>query len=127
MAFRDAQALAQALLESQTQGHLLWNYLIQAVGLACSGQVVLVIRPDIHGREQIFRLHLAKMRLDKPLEHFSERLAALTPGFAGAEIANICNEAALIAARTDKDAIGMADFESAVDRVIGGLEKKNKV
>ena len=57
----------------------------------------------------------------------SERLAALTPGFAGADIANVCNEAALIAARTDKSAVGMADFESAVDRVIGGLEKKNKV
>lgn len=67
------------------------------------------------------------MRLEKPLEHFSERLAALTPGFAGAEIANICNEAALIAARSDKDAIGMMDFEAAVDRVIGGLEKRNKV
>jgi hypothetical protein len=56
-----------------------------------------------------------------------ERLAALTPGFAGADIANVCNEAALIAARGDKEAVGMADFESAVDRVIGGLEKKNKV
>lgn len=67
------------------------------------------------------------MRLEKPLEHFSERLAALTPGFAGAEIANICNEAALIAARSDKDSIGMIDFEAAVDRVIGGLEKRNKV
>ncbi len=87
----------------------------------------MLCRPDIHGREQIFRLHLSKMRLEKPLEHFSERLAALTPGFAGAEIANICNEAALIAARTDKEAIGMADFEAAVDRVIGGLEKRNKV
>eukprot|EP00889_Picochlorum_renovo_P000330 jgi/Picre1/27360/NNA_000327.t1 len=56
-----------------------------------------------------------------------ERLAALTPGFAGADIANVCNEAALIAARANKDAISMVDFESAVDRVIGGLEKKNKV
>eukprot|EP00887_Chlorella_sp_A99_P001432 scaffold8.g1432.t1 len=56
-----------------------------------------------------------------------ERLAALTPGFAGADIANVCNEAALIAARANKDAVGMPDFEAAVDRVIGGLEKKNKV
>lgn len=57
----------------------------------------------------------------------AERLAALTPGFAGADIANVTNEAALMAARGNKDAVGMADFESAVDRVIGGLEKKNKV
>ena len=59
--------------------------------------------------------------------HYSERLAALTPGFAGADIANVTNEAALIAARGAKDAVGMIDFEQAVDRVIGGLEKKNKV
>ena len=61
------------------------------------------------------------------MEHYSERLAALTPGFAGADIANVANEAALIAARAQKDAVGMVDFENAVDRVIGGLEKKNKV
>ena len=61
------------------------------------------------------------------MEHYSERLAALTPGFAGADIANVANEAALIAARGAKDAVGMSDFENAVDRVIGGLEKKNKV
>lgn len=61
------------------------------------------------------------------MEHYSERLAALTPGFAGADIANVTNEAALIAARAVKDAVGMVDFENAVDRVIGGLEKKNKV
>lgn len=61
------------------------------------------------------------------MEHYSERLAALTPGFAGADIANVANEAALIAARAVKDAVGMVDFENAVDRVIGGLEKKNKV
>ena len=84
-------------------------------------------RPDIVGREQIFRVHLAKVKLDQPVEFYSERLAALTPGFAGADIANVCNEAALIAARSSKDAVGMVDFESAVDRVIGGLEKKNKV
>lgn len=61
------------------------------------------------------------------MEHYSERLAALTPGFAGADIANVTNEAALIAARGAKDFVGMVDFEQAVDRVIGGLEKKNKV
>jgi AFG3 family protein len=84
-------------------------------------------RPDINGREQIFRVHLAKIRLDAPVDAYSERLAALTPGFAGADIANVCNEAALIAARGDKAAVGLADFEAAVDRVIGGLEKKHKV
>lgn len=88
---------------------------------------VSIDRPDINGREEIFRVHLKKIKLDKPVEHYSERLAALTPGFAGADIANVCNEAALIAARANKDAISMVDFESAVDRVIGGLEKKNKV
>ena len=56
-------------------------------------------RPDINGREQIFRIHLAKLQLDRELTYYSERLAALTPGFAGADIANVCNEAALIAAR----------------------------
>ena len=88
---------------------------------------ISIDRPDITGREHIFRIHLAKLKLDKPMEHYSERLAALTPGFAGADIANVTNEAALIAARGAKDAVGMIDFEAAVDRVIGGLEKKNKV
>ncbi|KAL3140183.1 ATP-dependent zinc metalloprotease FTSH 10, mitochondrial [Trebouxia sp. C0009 RCD-2024] len=88
---------------------------------------ISIDRPDITGREHIFRIHLAKLKLDKPMEHYSERLAALTPGFAGADIANVTNEAALIAARGAKDSVGMVDFEQAVDRVIGGLEKKNKV
>ena len=57
----------------------------------------------------------------------AERLAALTPGFSGADIANVCNEAALHAARHTKASIDMTDFESSIDRVIGGLEKKNKV
>ena len=88
---------------------------------------VSIDRPDINGREEIFRVHLNKIKLDKPIEHYSDRLAALTPGFAGADIANVCNEAALIAARSNKESVGMVDFENAVDRVIGGLEKKNKV
>lgn len=88
---------------------------------------ISIDRPDITGREQIFRIHLAKLKLDKPVEYFSERLAALSPGFAGADIANVCNEAALIAARAGKDFVSMVDFEAATDRVIGGLEKKNKV
>eukprot|EP00884_Botryococcus_braunii_P009436 jgi/Botrbrau1/18494/Bobra.0072s0073.1 len=88
---------------------------------------ISIDRPDINGREQIFRIHLSKLRLDKPVEFYSERIAALTPGFAGADIANVCNEAALIAARSGKAAVQLVDFEAAVDRVIGGLEKKNKV
>eukprot|EP00803_Ostreobium_quekettii_P002176 evm.model.scf_1526.3 EVM.evm.TU.scf_1526.3 scf_1526:22105-28389(-) len=88
---------------------------------------ISIDRPDIKGREQIFRVHLAKLKLSQPLDYYSERLAALTPGFAGADIANVCNEAALIAARSGKAVIDLGDFESAVDRVIGGLEKANKV
>ena len=88
---------------------------------------ISIDRPDITGREAIFRIHLAKLRLDKDVGHYSERLAALTPGFAGADIANVANEAALIAARRGAPAVAMRDFEAAVDRVIGGLEKKNKV
>ena len=84
-------------------------------------------RPDITGREQVFRIHLAQLKLDKPLEYFSERLAALTPGFAGADIANVCNEAALIAARGESEGVAMVHFEAAVDRIIGGMEKRNKV
>jgi cell division protease FtsH len=87
---------------------------------------ISVDRPDIIGREQIFKVHL------KPLTKLAgdvdvHRLAAQTPGFAGAEIANVCNEAALIAARHGKDLVSMKDFQDAIDRVIGGLEKKNKI
>lgn len=88
---------------------------------------ITIDRPDITGREQIFRIHLDKLKLTRDIPYYSERMAALTPGFAGADIANVCNEAALIAARGSKDAIGLVDFEAAVDRVIGGMEKKNKV
>ena len=88
---------------------------------------ITIDRPDITGREQIFRIHLDKLKLTRDISYYSERMAALTPGFAGADIANVCNEAALIAARGSKDAIGLVDFEAAVDRVIGGMEKKNKV
>jgi AFG3 family protein len=84
-------------------------------------------KPDINGREQIFRIYLAKLKLDNEASFYSQRLAALTPGFAGADIANVCNEAALITARGDEKLITMLHFESAIDRVIGGLEKKNKV
>lgn len=83
--------------------------------------------PDIIGRRQIFNVHLRNLKVDIPASEIAERLAALTPGMSGADIANVCNEAALIAARYNKQMIGLVDFESAIDRVIGGLEKKSKV
>src|SRR5690606_24418116 len=86
---------------------------------------ISIDKPDIIGREAIFRVHLKPLKLDTEVD--SKKLAAQTPGFAGAEIANVCNEAALIAARRNKEAVDMQDFQDAVDRVIGGLEKKNKI
>ncbi|MCE0480789.1 ATP-dependent zinc metalloprotease FTSH 8, mitochondrial [Datura stramonium] len=87
---------------------------------------ITIDKPDIKGREQIFKIYLNKLKLDQEAAFYSQRLAALTPGFAGADIANVCNEAALIAARNESTIITMQHFESAIDRVIGGLEKKNK-
>jgi AFG3 family protein len=86
---------------------------------------ISIDKPDLIGREQIFKVHLKGKELAPEVD--PKKLSAQTPGFAGAEIANVCNEAALIAARKDKDKIDMTDFESAIDRVIGGLEKKNKL
>lgn len=88
---------------------------------------ISIDKPDIKGRDQIFQIYLKKLRLDNEPSYFSQRLAALTPGFAGADIANVVNEAALIAARSDQTTVTMEHFEGAIDRVIGGLEKKNKV
>ena len=81
--------------------------------------------PDLAGREQIFKVHLKNIKLSNDVRPHT--LAEMTPGFAGAEIANVCNEAALIAARKNKKSVEMDDFNSALDRVIGGLEKKNKL
>jgi cell division protease FtsH len=86
---------------------------------------ISVDKPDIKGREAIFKVHLKPLKKSPDLD--VKKLAAQTPGFAGAEIANVCNEAALIAARRGKKAVEMEDFEAAIDRVIGGLEKKNKI
>lgn len=86
---------------------------------------ISIDKPDIIGREAIFKVHLKPIKLHESVD--PKKLAAQTPGFAGAEIANVCNEAALIAARRDKKAVDMADFQDAIDRVIGGLEKKNKI
>lgn len=87
---------------------------------------ISVDRPDLQGREEIFKVHLQPLtKLSSDVD--AQKLAAQTPGFAGAEIANVCNEAALIAARHNKEAVDMQDFQDAIDRVIGGLEKKNKI
>ncbi len=86
---------------------------------------ISIDKPDLVGREQIFKVHLQGKELAQGVD--PKKLSAQTPGFAGAEIANVCNEAALIAARNNKDKIDMQDFQDAIDRVIGGLEKKNKL
>jgi AFG3 family protein len=81
--------------------------------------------PDILGREEIFKVHLRSIKVG--VDVLPNVLAEMTPGFAGADIANICNEAALIAARRNKSEVDLDDFNYALDRVIGGLEKKNKL
>ncbi|MFU2208120.1 ATP-dependent zinc metalloprotease FtsH [Solidesulfovibrio sp. C21] len=86
---------------------------------------VLVDKPDVAGREAILRVHAAKIILAPEVD--LSVIARKTPGFSGADLANAINEAALLAARKDKDAVGMADLEEAVDRIMGGLEKKNRV
>ncbi|GLC95823.1 ATP-dependent zinc metalloprotease FtsH [Cupriavidus sp. TA19] len=82
-------------------------------------------RPDLKGREQILKVHIKNVILTPDVD--LTKLAARTPGFAGADLANLVNEAALLAARKGKDAVGMTDFDEALDRIIGGLEKKNRV
>ncbi|MBX2888502.1 MAG: ATP-dependent zinc metalloprotease FtsH [Ferruginibacter sp.] len=86
---------------------------------------ISIDRPDLKGREAIFNVHLKPIKISQKLD--VHKLAEQTPGFAGADIANVCNEAALIAARKNKEAVDMSDFQDAIDRVIGGLEKKNKI
>jgi len=81
---------------------------------------VSIDKPDLIGREQIFKVHLKPVKLAEGVD--AKKLSAQTPGFAGAEIANVCNEAALIAARKNKEAVDMQDFQDAIDRVIGGLD-----
>jgi len=86
---------------------------------------ISIDKPDLVGREQIFKVHLQPIKTAEVVD--AKKLSAQTPGFAGAEIANVCNEAALIAARRNKTSVDMQDFQDAIDRVIGGLEKKNKI
>lgn len=86
---------------------------------------ISIDKPDVKGRETIFKVHLLPIKISQTLD--LHKLAEQTPGFAGADIANVCNEAALIAARKGKESVEMIDFQDAIDRVIGGLEKKNKI
>jgi len=86
-------------------------------------------KPDIKSRKEIFQVHLKPLKLiaNTNTEELAKKLAEITPGFSGADIANVCNEAALVAARRKAEAVEMADFDAAVDRVVGGIEKKTKV
>ncbi len=86
---------------------------------------IYVDLPDIRERKEIFEVHLKPLKKEEELD--TDFLAKQTPGFSGADIANVCNEAALIAARKNKKAVGKQDFLDAVDRIVGGLEKKNKI
>ena len=86
---------------------------------------IYVDLPDVRERKEIFKVHLKPLKTTKTLD--IDFLSKQTPGFSGADIANVCNEAALIAARKNKKSVGKQDFLDAVDRIIGGLEKKNKI
>lgn len=88
---------------------------------------ISIDRPTMDGRKQIFMVHLKKIVTNEDLPHLTGRLSALTPGFSGADIANCVNEAALIAARANAKSVEMTHFEQAIERVIGGLEKKSVV
>jgi AFG3 family protein len=88
-------------------------------------RMISIDKPDIVGREAIFKVHLKPLKLSADVD--PKELSSQTPGFSGADIANVCNEAALIAARRNKTAVDMLDFQEAMDRVIGGLEKKTKI
>jgi ATP-dependent metalloprotease FtsH len=88
-------------------------------------RLIYIELPDLNGREDIFKVHLKPLKLGQDVD--AKFLAKQTPGFSGADIANVCNEAALIAARRDKKSIERQDFLDAVDRIIGGLEKRNKI
>ncbi|MCB9203059.1 MAG: ATP-dependent zinc metalloprotease FtsH [Flavobacteriales bacterium] len=88
-------------------------------------RTIMVDLPDVKEREEIFKVHTKNLKMEKDFD--VEFMAKQTPGFSGADIANVCNEAALIAARNDKSTIGKQDFLDAVDRIVGGLEKKSKI
>ena len=91
-------------------------------------RIIDITLPDIEGRKQILLVHLSKLKLSSlnTIEEYAKRLATLTPGFSGADLANLCNEAGILAVRNDKDYVDNLDFERSTERVIGGLEKKTK-
>jgi cell division protease FtsH len=86
---------------------------------------VAIDRPDVRGREAILKVHIQGVKLGSDVD--LAKVAALTPGFVGADLANLINEAALLSARRDKKSVGMAEFQEAIDRIVGGLEKKNRM
>ncbi len=86
---------------------------------------VAIDRPDVRGREAILKIHAAEVTIGSDVD--LSKVAALTPGFVGADLANLVNEAALLSARRDKKSVGMLEFQDAIDRIVGGLEKKNRV
>lgn len=88
-------------------------------------RIIQVDLPELNERKEIFQVHLRPLKLGEDVE--VEFLAKQTPGFSGADISNVCNEAALVAARKNKEVVEKQDFLDAVDRIIGGLEKKSKV
>ena len=86
---------------------------------------VAIDRPDVRGRQAILQVHAKEVKLSADVD--LARIAALTPGFVGADLANLVNEAALLSARRNKDSVGMTEFQDAIDRIVGGLEKKNRM
>jgi cell division protease FtsH len=86
---------------------------------------VAIDRPDVRGREEILKVHVKEVKLAAEVD--LGKVAALTPGFVGADLANLVNEAALLSARRNKGSVGMAEFQDAMDRIVGGLEKKNRM
>merc|ERR1719206_943690 len=88
---------------------------------------IYVPAPDIKGRASIFQVHLGSLKTQVEKVPLAKKMAALTPGFTGADIANVCNEAALIAARDLSESISLKHFEAAIERVVAGMEKKTNV
>src|SRR5699024_1094195 len=86
---------------------------------------ILIDKPDLKGRIKVLRVHSRNLKLANNID--LQLLASQTPGFAGAELANLCNEAALLAARRNKEQVEMVDFQDSIERVVAGLEKKNKI
>ena len=92
-------------------------------------RTIEITNPSIKEREQIFNVHLKKIKHNEKItkEEYAKKLSALTPGFSGADIMNICNEAAIIAARKNLDCVGLKEFEEATERVIAGIETKHPI